>query len=230
MNQLPLIIPIVFGIIVLLLFFGWWRATNGQKGFLYIAVAWVVIQSILGLRGFYTVAGGPPRILLLAMPPMLGMLILFSNKAGRRFIDALDLRTLTLLHGARILVEGVLYTLFLYKVVPRQLTFEGGNWDILSGLSAPVIYYFAFNGNTMRRWLLLGWNLVCLGLLLNVVVRAVLLIVGAQPGDSPDGSKIAIQYFPYMLLPGFIVPLVLFAHLAALRATLMKSPPLLTAG
>jgi hypothetical protein len=222
MNQVPLIIPILFGIIVLLLLFGWWRATNGQRGFLYVAVAWVVVQSILGLRGFYTVADGPPRILLLTMPPMLLMLILFANKAGRRFIDALDLRTLTLLHGLRIFVEGILYALFLYKVVPRQLTFEGGNLDILSGLSAPVVYYFAFNGNMVRRWLLLGWNLVCLGLLLNVVVRAVLLILGAQPGGSPDQPQIAVQYFPYMLLPGFIVPLVLFAHMAALRATLVR--------
>ena len=229
MNTVPLIIPIVFGIIVLLMFFGWWRATGGRREFMYVAGAWVAVQSVLGLAGFYLVSGGPPRFVLLAMPPTVFLLVLFMIRRGRRFIDALDLRTLTLLHGVRILVEGVLYALYLYKAVPRQLTFEGGNWDILSGLSAPVIYYVAFSAKGVRRWLLLGWNLVCLGLLLNVVVRAVSLVVGPRVAVAPP--TIAIQYFPYILLPGLIVPLVLFAHLAAIRAMLaMKSPPVLAAG
>lgn len=35
------------------------------------------------------------------------------------------------------------------------MTFEGRNFDILSGLSAPLVYYFGFGGNRPNKLLLL---------------------------------------------------------------------------
>src|SRR5579859_1030274 len=114
MSQVPLIVPGIFGLAVVLMLFGWWRATNGQKTFLLIAGLFIVVESVLGLQGFYAVATKPPRFLLLTMPPLVLVFALFAFKGGKRFIGTLDLRTLTLLHGLRILVEGGLYALYLY--------------------------------------------------------------------------------------------------------------------
>jgi hypothetical protein len=80
----------------------------------------------------------------LVLPPLLGIAGLFMSPKGRKFIDGLDLKSLTILHTIRIPVELVLFFLFTYKAVPELMTFEGRNFDILSGITAPVIFYFAF--------------------------------------------------------------------------------------
>jgi hypothetical protein len=145
---------------------------------------------------------------------------LFVTVNGRRFLDNLDLRVLTILHTVRILVEVVLFLLFINKAVPRLLTFDGRNFDILSGLSAPVIYFLAFKKNHVRKNLLLVWNLICLCLLMNIVVHAILSAPFTFQQLAFDQPNIAVLYFPFIWLPCCIVPLVLLAHLAAIRQLL----------
>jgi hypothetical protein len=93
---------------------------------------------------------------------------------GREFIDGLDLKSLTILHTIRIPVELVLFFLFTYKAVPELMTFEGRNFDILSGITAPVVFYFAFIRKQLSRKIILIWNVICLGLLINIVSNAIL--------------------------------------------------------
>ena len=98
-----------------------------------------------------------------------------------------------------------------------MMTFEGRNFDVLSGLSAPFVFYTAFVWRRMSRNLLLTWNIVCLALLINIVAHAVL----AAPFDFQqlafDQPNRAIFYFPFVWLPACIVPIVLLSHLAAIR-------------
>ena len=67
-------------------------------------------------------------------------------------------------------MEIVLFWLFLEKSVPELMTFEGRNFDIIAGITAPVIYYFGFVKNTLAKPILIGWNILCLGLLFNIIV------------------------------------------------------------
>jgi len=220
MSTLPFYLPVLFLSVVVMLFAGWYRAAASWKVLLIVAGLWAGLQTVLGLTGFYQVVTQPPRIILLTAPPLVAVGSLFVFGGGRRWIDALDLRVLTLLHGLRIFVELVLFGLFVNHAIPRVMTFEGGNLDILSGLSAPVVYYFGFKEGVARRRFLLLWNLVCLALLLNVVVKAMLSLLGPVQNPGLDQPKIAILYFPYLLLPGLVVPLVMFAHFVAFRQLL----------
>jgi hypothetical protein len=97
------------------------------------------------------------------------------------------------------------------------MTIEGSNFDILSGLSAPFIGYLAFKGGITRKILLWTWNIFCLLLLFNVVITAVLALPTPAQQISFDQPNIAVLYFPFNLLPAYVVPLVLFGHLAAFR-------------
>ena len=97
------------------------------------------------------------------------------------------------------------------------MTFEGRNFDIISGLSAPVIWYFGFVKPKLSKTVIIIWNLICLGLLVNVSVYAVLSAPGNLQKFAFDQPNIALGYFPFLLLPGFIVPLVMLSHLAAIR-------------
>jgi hypothetical protein len=183
-----------------------------------ILLFWVGFQTVLGISAFYLqTAAIPSRILLLLLPPVIFIIVLFLTAAGRRFIDALDIRFLTLLHIVRVPVEIVLYCLFLGKMVPRLMTFEGRNFDIIAGITAPLVYYFGFVKKVLPKKILLAWNFICLALLINIVVNAVLSAPSAIQQFAFDQPNIAILYFPFNLLPSLIVPLVLFAHLVAIR-------------
>jgi hypothetical protein len=101
------------------------------------------------------------------------------------------------------------------------MTFEGRNLDILSGLSAPLIYYFAFVKKKINSKMVLLWNIVCLMLLINIVSHAVLSAPSPFQQLAFAQPNIAVLYFPFVWLPGCIVPLVLFSHLVALRRFLL---------
>jgi len=150
------------------------------------------------------------------------IIILFFTTKGKQFMDNLNIKTLTLLHTIRIPVEIVLFYLAVNKVIPEIMTFEGRNFDILSGLSAPAIYYFGFVNKKLSNRFLLIWNFVCLGLLINVVINAALSAPSAFQQLAFDQPNIAVLYFPFNWLPSFVVPIVLLSHLAAIRQLIKK--------
>jgi hypothetical protein len=96
------------------------------------------------------------------------------------------------------------------------MTFEGRNFDILSGLTAPIIYFLAFRNGRVNRPLLVVWNIAALGLLINIVTIAILSYKSPLQKLAFDQPNVAITYFPFIWLPTIVVPLVLFCHLAAL--------------
>ena len=138
-------------------------------------------------------------------------------------MDRLDVKTLTLLHIIRIPVEIVLFFLFLQKAIPGIMTFEGRNFDILSGLTAPLIFYFGFIRKSITKQWLIAWNFLCLALLINIVATAILSAPFPFQQLAFDQPTIAISYFPFTWLPCFVVMAVLFAHLTCIRDLIAKT-------
>lgn len=221
MENLPTFISIVFGLTTVLTVALFYKATNNSKMTLAILFSWLAIQTVIGLSGFYIVTDTiPPRFLLLVLPPIFLIIGLFTTSKGRQYIDSLDIKSLTILHTIRIPVEVVLFWLFVNKAVPELMTFEGRNFDILSGLTAPAIFYFGFIKNQISKKLILIWNFICLGLLINIVANAVLSAPFPFQKFAFEQPNIAVLYFPFNWLPSCIVPLVFFSHLAAIRQLL----------
>ena len=174
MSYLPLPIVVFFLLTVLVGLFALGRAVRGSAVFLAVVIGWMAVQSGIALRGFYLVTTAvPPHLALAVVPPLIGIAVLFATGAGRRFVDGMELKWTILLHTVRVLVEMNLYWLFLYKQVPVLMTFEGGNLDILSGLSAPAIWWAWRTGRVGRRGLLI-WNGLALLGVLNAMGRAML--------------------------------------------------------
>lgn len=187
------------------------------KVFSFLLAFWLFFQAVIGIGGFYAETNAmPPRLFLFGIFPALLTIILYFVFARKSFIEKLPLKTLTIFHIVRIPVEIVLFWLFQQKLVPQLMTFEGRNFDILSGLTAPIIYFIAFRKGKTNRTLLIIWNLFALGLLINIVVNAVLSIPFPFQQFAFDQPNRGVLYFPYVWLPTVIVPLVLFAHLISL--------------
>lgn len=223
MENLPIYISFAFGLTSILTIGIFFKATNNSFITLVVLLAWLAIQALIGLSGFYTDTETiPPRFIFLVLPPILFIIGLFATTKGKQYIDSLDPKTLTILHTVRIPVEIVLFWLCLNKAVPSLMTFEGRNFDILSGLTAPIIFYFGFKKNIISRQLILIWNFICLGLLINIVANAVLSAPFPFQKFAFDQPNIAVLYFPFNWLPSCIVPLVLFSHLVVIRQLLNK--------
>ena len=221
MENVPLIISVAFGLTTALTVGLFYRAARPSGRTLLVLLAWLLLQGGVGLSGFYTVANTlPPRMALLLGPPLVGIGLLFGMASGRRYVAVLRLEVLTLLHVVRVPVELVLLGLYLHGAVPRLMTFEGRNWDILAGLTAPVVYYFAFRTKRLGRRGLLWWNVLGLASLLNIVVNALLSVPMPWQRFAFEQPNVAILHFPFVWLPGGVVPLVLLAHLTAIQRLL----------
>ncbi len=110
----------------------------------------------------------------------------------------------------------------MYKAVPELMTFEGRNFDILSGISAPIVYYLYFIKGKISKRTLIIWNFICLLLLVNIVVHAILSAPTPFQKMAFDQPNIAVLHSPFHLLPAIVVPLVFLSHLASIRLLLKR--------
>jgi hypothetical protein len=231
-DNLPEYISLFFGLTTgaTLLLLAWTirnsksEQTRKKATPVFIAITiWLAIQAVLTLNDIYNSDTSifPPKIVLTGiLPAILTIILLFSTSKGRQFIDSLPLRNLTYLHIVRIPVELVLFWLYQNKAIPELMTFEGRNFDILAGLTAPFIAYYGFTKLKISRHGILIWNFVCLGLLLNIVINALFSTPSPMQKFAFEQPNIAILYFPFSWLPIIIVPIVLFGHLVSIRKLL----------
>jgi hypothetical protein len=217
MEQVSFLLSFSFIIVTLLTVYQFYRASNFSKPFLIIATIWLAMQAAIGATDFYTNGfTKPPRFVLMVLPTVALMLFMFFSSKGKAFIENLDLQKLLLLHTIRIPVEMILYYLYVAKTIPQIMTFEGRNFDILAGITAPIVFYLQQKSKENKR-LLLGWNVVALVLVLNITVIAIFSAQTPFQQFGFDQPNIAITHFPFNWLPSFLVPLVLFSHLVAIR-------------
>ena len=218
MENLPVYISLLF-VLTVIGTISWFYYATKSRTFLLIAFGWTILQTIFGLSGIYQYTEAlPPRIMAFGIFPTLIFIgTIFFTLKGRTFIDQIDLKTLTYFHSIRIPVEVVLALLFYQGVVSVYLTLEGTNFDLISGATAPIVAYLAFRTTNENKKLLLWWNIICLLLLMNVVITAIFAFPSPFQKLAFDQPNIAILYFPFNLLPTVVVPIVLFAHLVAIR-------------
>ena len=231
-DTLPFYVPATF-IVTTFLTVGILRYALRRGGFTskttqvlsFLIPFWLIFQSVLAISGFYlNTRSLPPRLPVFAVLPFLITIVLLFIFSRKDLIERLPLKILTFLHVIRIPVEIVLLWLFQYGLVPQLMTFEGRNFDILSGLTAPVVAWLAFRGGKVNRPLLIGWNIFALALLINIVVNAFLSFQTPFQQFAFEQPNRGVAFFPFIWLPSIVVPIVFFSHLASLWQLLKSGP------
>jgi len=219
LTDLPDSLVIIFLLTVILTFLLFINAVRNKPTAAIVLVVWLAVTGILSInKVFQNTSTIPPRLMIVIAPAILFIILLLITKSGRKFTDNIDLKKLTLVHIVRVPVEITLFMLSTHKLIPELMTFAGRNFDILSGITAPIVYFVCFKNSQLKnRKLLLVWNFICLGLLLNIVINALLSAPFPFQQFAFDQPNIAILYFPFTWLPCFIVMIVLYSHLAAIR-------------
>ena len=179
-----------------------------------LIIVWICYISALSVTGFFTVAALPPRIpIFLVLPAFLFMAYFFASGRFKSIIVATPVHWLINLQAFRIIVELLIWGLFLKGILPGAATFEGYNFDILIGLTAPLIAYFYVQKQLPGKSVLILWNLA--GLATLAIVVFILISHAYFPGiwhyrNDILGSGLGI--FPYTFLAGFFMPLAVFLH------------------
>jgi hypothetical protein len=219
-QNLPLYIIVVF-ILTALLTVGIFQysikrgsfSSSTTKFLIFALPFWLIFQATVAYFGFYV--SEPARLPFFAvLPAIITIICLFIF--SRDWIAKLPLQTLTLIHIVRIPVELCLLWLFQSGQIPQIMTFEGSNFDILVGITAPILAFAAFRNGKIKRLPLIIWNISAMILLANIVSTAVLSIQSPIQKFGFEQPNVAVLYFPFVWLPAVIVPIVLFSHLASL--------------
>jgi hypothetical protein len=234
MNLLPTITALGFALLTAL-FFGlvlrnlrsalqltnWTnqRQRKIQSGALLIIIGWAVLVAIASISGYtqrfdwFPINLGPILII-----PLVGILILTFSKGTAEVLRHVPVQVLTHLQIFRVFVEILLWMLFIQEALPVQMTFEGRNFDILAGLTAPVMaIFFADN-----RKLMIAWNLISLGLLINIVAIAIVSLPSPLRIFHNEPANTIVAEFPFIFLPTFLVPLAYGLHFLSLRKLTSK--------
>jgi hypothetical protein len=223
-DGLPFYVSLLFILTVLLSFWLFWGIIR-KKTILLLLFFWLLITGALAFNRFFIAFDArPPRFFLVVIIPLLAIIATLASPNASFFLNRLSLKKLAFLSIVRIPVECVLYLLFLNRQIPELMVFTGRNFDILAGISAPIICLYCFEGEKVRhKSVLLIWHFIALGLLLNIVINAVLSAPFPFQQFGFDQPNKAVFYFPFIWLPAFIVMAVLFSHLISIRLLLMRS-------
>ena len=210
-----MVLSICFILVTLLSIILFYIGVGNDKKFLTLCVLWLSLISIISICGFLeNTISSPPRFIFV-MLPSIGLTVYFYKRAIQR---KLHRNALLAIHILRIPVEIVLYKLFLESKIPKLMTFEGWNFDILMGISALIIFSFQyFKRKSLKHTLFVTWNIIGLIFLSIIVCLAILSAPLPIQQLAFDQPNIAVLEFPFTFLPTFVVPIVYLSHLLLLR-------------
>jgi len=186
-------------------------------------VTWAVATSLLSISGFITdFSTFPPKIIIVLLVPLVVIIWAVNTTTVKELLKHVAQEYLILLQSFRIVVEILLWLLFINGLAPVQMTFEGRNFDVLSGVSA-ILIAFLVSRKKAPKPLIIAWHFACLVLLVNIVTTAILSMPTQLRVFMNEPSNTIVAEFPIVWLPGFLVPLAYGLHFLALRQLFMKT-------
>lgn len=201
---------VAFFVLQVALLWGFWTWLFGWRVGVWLA-AFLAATWMAAHAGWLRFGPVPPPIFLLLVPAAIATILLARSKP----VGRVGIGWLIGYQSFRILVEIFLWWGHREGVVPVQLTWEGRNFDVLTGVTAPVMAWLASRGQASPM-LVRVWNLAGLALLINVVTVAALSM--PTPFQRFHPTNVFVVEAPFVWLPLFLVQSALFGHAALLFA------------
>ncbi len=186
-------------------------------------IIWIAATGALASIDFFSnFQEVPPRFAILIVIPLVAILWLTATRTAREILSHIPPHTIVYLQTFRIFVEILLWMLFIDDIIPIQMTFEGRNFDILVGITSIVIG-FLLQRQKISRSLLIGWNVVSLLILLNIVSIAMLSTPSPFRVFMNEPANTIVTQFPVVWLPAALVPLAYLLHILSIRRSSIRS-------
>jgi hypothetical protein len=190
------------------------RTAGGRLTVLVSLGAWFVLVLAIGATGALSPAGGGAPALGLAVVLPVAALVwaYFALPSVRNAMAATPLPALIGLHAIRVL--GISFIiLYAEGRLPAPFAPSAGWGDVFIGVTAlPLAWAVTRFGDRVRPLVFL-WSAIGVGDLVTAVTLGTL----STPGPlqlfvgPPDSS--AMTTLPWLIIPGFLVPILLFTHI-----------------
>ena len=181
---------------------------------------WLVSGAVIPLSGILeTKMLPPPPMFLLGASFLLTVFIAFSTSGSR--LARLPLAALIGFHAFRLPLELILHKWYEGGTLPVQMTYEGHNFDIATGILAIVLGTWAILGQIPRTavWL---FNLVGSSLLVVVIVVALTSSPFPFRQYMNEPQVLLVYHFPFSWIVSIAVAGALLGHLILFRKLLAR--------
>jgi hypothetical protein len=197
------------------------------------AVYWLVALAVVGaMAGSLALAGqevlaqfdaSPPPFLPLTAACIALWVGIAASPVGRA-LASLPVAALIGFHVFRLPLELLMHAAADAGVMPRQMSYSGWNFDIVTGATALVVAVLAAF-DRVDRGALIAWNVLGSVLLLAIVSIA---IASAPPllafGAEPERANTWVAYAPFVWLPTVLVAAAAAGHVVLWRRLLQPAP------
>jgi hypothetical protein len=177
---------------------------------------WLALTGFASYSGVLRSVQRPPPLFLFVFGSLLVSVIAALSPLGARLGRGLPIAALVGYQAFRLPLELVLHAWVEQGVLPKQMTYTGHNFDIVSGITALLTAAWLVR-HPESRALVWGWNLLGTALLATVLAIAVLsspLPIRMYMNDPP---VLLPLYFPYGWIIPFCVGGALFGHVIVFR-------------
>ena len=188
-----------------------------------VVFIWLTALALLSYRGFFNHFDLPPRPVLAILLPLPVILWIAFSKKGTELLKQVPPQWLVFIQSFRILVEVLIWIAYLNSLLPVQMSFEGRNYDILTGILALPVGYFCFVKKSWHRSVAILWNFIGIVLLLNILIVAVLSMPGPLRHFMNEPPNTIVAKFPFIYLPGALVVIAYSMHIFSLRQLMVGS-------
>lgn len=183
---------------------------------------WVLYIIELSSSDFLADFSLPPKIVVFViLPAFVFTAIFFSLKRFNATIAAFPIALTVYYQTFRVVVELLILGLYKEGIGPELVTFEGRNFDILAGLTAPIIGYLAYNKKLISHKVVIVWNICGLLLLANIVfIFQTVIIKPEMWGFNEVPVSLDFTRLPYIFIAAVFMPSAVFMHVFSIRKSL----------
>lgn len=221
------VIPLAVAAMLVAGVFVAYRTTGATPTRTWAAAAAMTIGLAGWMSGYYLAAQSGllrfdtwPPTMMLVVPVLIATAIgLGISPLGRRLALGLPLWVLVGSQAFRLPLELVMHEAYEVGLMPKQMSFSGLNFDILTGASAVVVSALLLTGRAGPR-LVRAWNVIGTLLLVNVVTIALLSAPTPLRMFHNPPANTWITTAPYVWLPTVLVAFAILGHVVVYRRLL----------
>jgi hypothetical protein len=193
-----------------------------QIGVQWAAFVLAMSGSLAALGVFRDFSKLPPPFAFLLVPVTVLTFVMAFSSFGARLAKGLPLWALVGFQAFRLPVELILLGLYQKGFLPKRMTFEGYNFDVVTALTAMIVAYLLYQKKAGPK-LTLAWNIMGLVLVLTIMTIGILSTpIPIQVFHEGPANRVMAE-FPFVWVPVIFVQAALFGHMLVFRALLRRS-------
>jgi hypothetical protein len=196
------------------------RGEGHQPRYLNLAsillLLWLMFQSALALNRWYMDrASSWPHWLFAVLFPITLMVLQSTLSRAKRWGESIRSTGLIWIHVLRLPIAWLMVWLASEHQLPIRWTYFGWNFDIVFGITAPIIGMMWQRGYR-AKWLRI-WHIAGIASLLWIWLGGLLSAAGAWQIWDINAPNYAFVHFPFVWLPSAVFPLLVWAHVLSLQ-------------